>query len=80
MSLKFLAPLAVLLGVIGGGTAWSGAQSTANVSCCVPGAACCNPPQECCFTDSKAATDCCASGEACCASGEACCLTAAQAK
>lgn len=76
MSLKLFAPLALLLGAIGGGAAWSGALSTAKVNCCVPGAACCNPPRECCLTGSEPVVktaDCCADGETCCAAGEACC-------
>lgn len=75
MSLKILAPLALLFGVIGGSAAWSGTLSSAQGNCCVPGAVCCDPPQECCLT----ATDCCAAGETCC-DGGACCAADARVK
>jgi hypothetical protein len=68
MSLKLLAPLAVLLGVLGGGL------SLAKTSCCAPGAECCNPPQACCFAAAAKvkATDCCPDGD-CCNPPQECC-------
>ncbi|HEY7327215.1 MAG TPA: hypothetical protein VH592_06240 [Gemmataceae bacterium] len=68
MTLKLLAPLALLLGIAGGGT------STMKMSCCAPGADCCNPPQACCFAsvaDVKA-TDCCPDAD-CCDPSQECC-------
>ena len=81
MTLKLFAPLALLLGTIGGGTAWSDALSNSKVSCCAPDAPCCNPPQECCFLGVKASVatpsaDCCAVGEECCTPPQACCASA----
>jgi hypothetical protein len=69
MTLKLLAPLALLLGLVGGGTA------SVKMSCCAPGADCCNPPRACCFaaaTDVKAGS-CCPDGD-CCDPAHECCI------
>ncbi len=67
MTLKLLAPLALLLGILGGGA------SSMEINCCAPGAECCNPPQECCgvANTSTNANDWC--GCECCAPGSQCC-------
>ena len=75
MSVKLLAPLALLLGGMGGIVS-NEALTDVRATCCAPEAACCNPPQECCLTGNKPtarSVDCCTTGEDCCASGEACC-------
>jgi hypothetical protein len=68
MTLKLLAPLALLLGILGGGV------SGARMSCCAPDADCCNPPQACCFSagPSVKAADCCPGGD-CCDPSQECC-------
>jgi hypothetical protein len=68
MTLKLLAPLALLFGILGGGV------SGAKMSCCSPNADCCNPPQACCLASSASvkATDCCPDS-ACCNPPQECC-------